>query len=198
MLCFIAETRECLHNWFRAGSAYTSNGAVEFLKECYERIPQRVAQLFVRADSGFSDGDLLDFLESRQSEYLIKVKMRNLVEMLMSQTSWQREKGKTGIETVVFLHQCHGWKKARRFVAIRKLVAVQTEGVFFPMPQYEFFCYVTNLPMLPGIFISYMVREPPVRTGSPCARVRWLPAPSAPAPSGPIPPSSRAASWRTT
>jgi len=34
-------------------------------------------------------------------------------------------------------------------VAIRKLVAVQTEGVFFPMPQYEFFCYVTNLPHAP-------------------------------------------------
>jgi len=67
----------------------------------------------------------------------------------MSQPSWQREKGKPGIETVVFLHQCHGWKKARRFVAIRKLVAVQTEGVFFPMPQYEFFCYVTKLPHAP-------------------------------------------------
>ena len=149
LLCFIAETRECSHIWFRAGFAYTSNGAVEFLKECYERIPQRVSQLFVRADSGFFDGDLLDFPESRQSEYLSKVKMRNLVELLMSQTSWQREKGKTGIETVVFLHQCHGWKKALRFVAIRKLVAVQTEGVFFLMPQYEFFFYVTNLPDAP-------------------------------------------------
>ncbi len=149
LLCFIAETRECLHNWFRSGSAYTSNGAVEFLKECYERIPQRVAQIFVRADSGFFDGDLLDFLESRHSEYLIKVKMKNLVTLLMGQKSWQREKGKTGIETVVFMHQCHGWKKERRFVAIRKLVAVQTEGVFFPLPQYEFFCYVTNLPHAP-------------------------------------------------
>ena len=103
-----------------------------------------------------------------------------------------------GSKTVVFLHQCHGWKKARRFVAIRKLVAVQTEGVFFPMPQYEFFCYVTNLPMLLGIFISCMVREPPVKTGSPGARARWPPAPSAPASSGPIPPFSRAASWHTT
>ena len=149
LLCFIAETRECLHNWFRSGSAYTSNGAVEFLKECYERIPQRVAQIFVRADSGFFDGDLLDFLESRHSEYLIKVKMKNLVTLLMGQKSWQREKGKTGIETVVFMHQCHGWEKERRFVAIRKLVAVQTEGVFFPLPQYEFFCYVTNLPHAP-------------------------------------------------
>jgi len=149
LLCFIAETRECLHNWFRSGSAYTSNGAVEFLKECYERIPQRISQIFVRADSGFFEGELLDFLESRHSEYLIKVKTKNLATLLMGQTSWQREKGKTGIETVAFMHQCHGWKKERCFVAIRKLVAVQTEGVFFPLPQYEFFCYVANLPHAP-------------------------------------------------
>jgi hypothetical protein len=149
LLCFIAETRECLHNWFRSGSAYTSSGAVEFLKECYERIPQRISRIFVRADSGFFDGELLDFLESRHSEYLIKVKMKNLVTLLMGQTSWQREKGKAGIETVAFMHQCHGWKKERRFVAIRKLVSIQTEGALFPLPQYEFFCYVTNLPHAP-------------------------------------------------
>ncbi len=28
LLCFIAETRECLHNWFRTGSAYSANGSV--------------------------------------------------------------------------------------------------------------------------------------------------------------------------
>jgi len=78
----------------------------------------------VRADSGFFDGELLDFLENRHSEYLIKVKMKNLVTLLMGQTSWQREKGKAGIEAVAFMHQCHGWKKERRFVAVRKLVAV--------------------------------------------------------------------------
>ena len=33
IFCFIAETRECLHSWFRDGSAYSANGAVEFVKE---------------------------------------------------------------------------------------------------------------------------------------------------------------------
>jgi Transposase DDE domain. len=150
LLCFIAETTECLHNWFRCGSAYTSNGVVEFMKECYDRIPQRVSQIFVRADSGFFDGNLLDFLEDRHSEYLIKVKMmKNLMDLLTGRITWTREKGKTGIETAEFMHKCHSWKKERRFVAVRKLVSVQTEGVFFPVPQYEFFCYVTNVPSTP-------------------------------------------------
>jgi hypothetical protein len=42
LLCFIAETRECLHNWFRAGSAYSANGCVEFMKECFARLPKRI------------------------------------------------------------------------------------------------------------------------------------------------------------
>jgi len=32
----------------------------------------------LRADSGFFDGDLLDYLESVEAGYLIKVKLRNL------------------------------------------------------------------------------------------------------------------------
>ncbi len=148
LLCFVAETRECLHNWFRPGSAYSANGAVEFMRECFARLPKRVWKVFVRADSAFFDGKLLDFLEEDRSEYIIKVKMKNLTFLLMQQ-SWRRAKNKPGIETTEFRYRCHGWKKARRFVAIRLLVDNETENVLFPMPQYEFFCYVTNLKLTP-------------------------------------------------
>lgn len=40
LLCFIAETMGYLYNWFRSGSAYTGNGAVEFMKECFSGNPQ--------------------------------------------------------------------------------------------------------------------------------------------------------------
>jgi hypothetical protein len=145
----MAETRECLHSWFRTGSAYTGNGAPEFLRECFARLPKRIWKVFVRADSGFFNGALLDVLEAKNSEYLIKVKMKNLVKLLMSQ-NWQKVKGQPGIESTEFVYQCHGWKKARRFVAIRKEVELTTETrTLFPVPQYEFFCYVTNLHLSP-------------------------------------------------
>jgi len=50
LLCFIAETKECLHNWYRTGSAYTGNGCSEFIKECISRLPKPVWKVFVRAD----------------------------------------------------------------------------------------------------------------------------------------------------
>lgn len=148
LLCFVAETRECFHNWFRCGSAYSANGSVEFMKECFARLPKRVWKVFVRADSAYFDGKLLDFLEERRSEYLIKVKRKNLVSLLMRQP-WRKARNKPGIETTEFMYRCQGWKVARRFVAIRVLVENETENVLFPMPRYEFFCYVTNLKLTP-------------------------------------------------
>lgn len=147
LLCFIAETRECFHNWFRTGSAYTGNGAAEFMKECFSRLPKRVWKVFVRADSGFFIGELIDYLEEKSSQYLIKVKMKNLGKLLMAQ-SWRKAKNKPGIETTEFWYKCSGWKKARRFVAIRQKIS-EASDTLFPLPQYEFFCYVTNLDLTP-------------------------------------------------
>lgn len=148
LLCFIAETRECLHNWFRSGSASLGNGAMEFMKECFSRIPKRVQDIFVRADSGFFKGDLLDLLEEKGTQYLIKADMKNLAPLLMEQ-SWGKAKNKPGMETTEFMHQHHGWHAAHRFVAVRISADPETKSTFFPMPHYEFFCYVTNLSRTP-------------------------------------------------
>ncbi len=62
----------------------------------------------------------------------------------------QKIKGKKGIESTQFFYQCHGWKKARQFVAIRiELEPTTVTQTLFPIPQYEFFCYVTNRKLSP-------------------------------------------------
>ena len=86
LFCFIAGTRECLHSRFRTGSAYSANGAREFVQECLARMPAGVQNIFVRADSAFFDGALLDFLEERGLSCLIKVKLKNLAAVLEGQT----------------------------------------------------------------------------------------------------------------
>lgn len=148
LFCFVAETRECFHNWFRCGSAYSANGSVEFMKECFARLPKRIWRVFVRADSAFFNGDLLDFLESKSSEYLIKVKMKGL-ETLLSGKKWRKARNNPGFETAEFFYQCAGWKRPRRFVAVRRCISIQTEGFLFPEVKYDYFCYVTNLKLTP-------------------------------------------------
>jgi len=108
LLAYIANTRECLHSWFRCGSAYTSNNCAEFLKECYALMPKQIKEVFIRADSGFFCDSILSFAEETKgvvTTYLIKVKLRNLTELLQWQ-DWKSETGNPNISTVTFQHQC--------------------------------------------------------------------------------------------
>jgi len=143
LFCFIAETCECLHNWFRTGSEYSGNGAAEFVAECFARLPEGVWKIFVMADSAFFCGKLMDILEGRGASYLIKVKLRNLTDMLSGQ-KWRKVRNQPGFEAAEFPHQCSGCRKPRRFVAIRELTGVITKGLLFPKYEYRYFCYVTN------------------------------------------------------
>lgn len=151
LFCFVAETYECLHSWFRCGSAYSANGVVEFMKECLGRIPKRVWKIIVRGDSAFFNGALFDLLESNSIGYVIKVKMKNLQELLEKQT-WQKVKNMNGVEIAEFEYECKGWKRRRRFVVVRILIGQLTGSSLFPdfsEPEYEYFCYVTNMKLSP-------------------------------------------------
>ncbi|NUO10279.1 MAG: IS1380 family transposase [Candidatus Brocadia sp.] len=140
LIAFVAETKEIWHSWFRCGSAYTSNGIVEFMKECMVYMKKRVRIIF-RGDSGFFSGELLDYLESVSAGYLIKVKLKDLEGLLEGQ-KWEAVEGDAGWEQADFMYQCTAWNCARRFVAARKLIKI--ERGLFPIPVYEYFCYVTT------------------------------------------------------
>ena len=150
LLCFIAENRECLHNWFRTGSAYSANGSVDFMKECFAKLPKRVWKVFVRADSAFFSGPLLDLLESKRCQYLIKVNLRGL-SMLLERQSWRKIANMKDYESTEFKHKCSEWSRPRAFVAVRKRTEVETDDTLFKTSKYEYdyFCYVSNLGISP-------------------------------------------------
>jgi hypothetical protein len=150
LLCFVAETRECLHNWFRTGSAYSANGSVDFMKECFAKLPKRVWKVFVRADSAFFSGSLLDLLEENGCDYLIKVSFKGLT-TLLEQQIWRKIPNKPGYESTEFKYKCSGWSRLRTFVAVRKVTEIETDDILFGSKKYEYdyFCYVSNLKLSP-------------------------------------------------
>ncbi len=156
LLCFVAETRECLHNWFRPGNAYSANGSVEFMKECFARLPKRIWKVAIRADSAFFNGALFDFLEEKGALYLVKVKIKGLVSLLEKQ-KWQKVKNIPEFEKTQFSYKCTGWKKERRFVAIRSVKESEPDDVLFNIPkiEYDYFCYVTNMTLTPWAAHKY-------------------------------------------
>jgi len=146
LLVFVSEMKLLYHTWFRTGSAYTSNGIVDFLKEVKASLPTSIQKVFFRADSGFFSGKLLDLLESYGWDYLIKVKLKNLNKLLQTKT-WIEIDGVKNTAICEFSYKAHGWKKPRMLKAMRSVkeyVKVAFFGKEQIIPVYQYVCYVSN------------------------------------------------------
>jgi hypothetical protein len=147
MLAFVRQLKLVVNSWFRCGSAYTSNGICEFIKQTKALLPSAIKQVFFRADSGFFNGALFDLLESFNWTYLIKVKLKNLKSLLESQT-WQPLPGNPDMAICEFQYQGKFWKKKRTLKAIRTVtewVEADFMGSRQWLPKYEYACYCSNL-----------------------------------------------------
>lgn len=147
LLVFVSEMKLLYYTWFRTGSAYTSNGIVDFLKEVKVSLPATIEKVFFRADSGFFSGELLDLLESFDWDYLIKVKLKNLENLLQSKT-WNPIKEKEDVAICEFNYKATGWSKPRVLKAMRSVkeyAQVEYLGEKQIVPVYQYACYASNL-----------------------------------------------------
>jgi hypothetical protein len=63
LLAVLGEAHFILHGWLRSGNTTAGRGAVEFLKEALAKLPSPAWIRVVRADAGFFDQELLQYLE---------------------------------------------------------------------------------------------------------------------------------------
>ena len=167
LLVFISEMKLLYHTWFRTGSAYTANGIVDFLKEVRASLPNNIREVFFRADSGFFAGGLFDLLESFGWDYLVKVKLKNLEELLQSQT-WTVAEGKQDAAICELSYTTKGWSKSRLLKAIRTVkeyVRVSYLGQQQIVPIYQYACYISSYDVDGARFINYINNVPQARHG---------------------------------
>lgn len=146
-LAFVSELKFVMNTWFRTGSAYTSNGICEFIKQTAAFLPENIKEVFFRADSGYFNGALFCLLEEYDWKYLVKVKLKNLKELLLQQ-EWQPMEGNKNISICKFKYKAKIWKKSRTFRAIRTIKEWKVVDFFGKkecVPVYEYACYCSNL-----------------------------------------------------
>jgi len=144
IIAFASEIKLVINSWLRDGSAYTSNGVCEFMKQTLAVLPKHIDKIFFRADSGFFNGALFDLLEELGHSYLVKVKLKNLKKLLNLQ-NWKVIDEYTAI--CEFDHQAKDWKKSRKLKAIRKVVEwteLNVLGKIHLVPNYQYACYCSN------------------------------------------------------
>ena len=142
-IAFCAETKEILQSWYRCGSAYTSNGIVDFMQQLTANLPKN-EKFYFRADSGYFSESLLVFLEDNNYDFLIKVKIKNLTTLLEKQ-EWSKIEKKNGWEEATFSYKCSTWDKERTFKAVRlEILEENPDEILLEVKRYEYFCYVVS------------------------------------------------------
>ena len=154
LICFCSEMKLIVNSWFRPGNTYTANGIVEFMKQTLAALPQKVTKIFFRADSGFFCGDLFDLLEENKHEYLVKAKLTPVIKRELNAQEWSDVNSHTAV--CEFEYKAHGWSKPRKMYGVRivkKYVEKDFLGEKELVPDYEYFCYSSNLKGLNSIAI---------------------------------------------
>lgn len=165
LMAFIADCKMVANFWQRSGDAYTSNNIEAFLDDTFVKLGTKKIGLF-RADSGFYDKKVFNYLESKEINYIVAVRLYAPIQhVIASQHRWM--KLSDGLEISETDYQSPLWKESRRMIIIRQhiptrpkatgrtLKLFEDEGLY---RQYRYSCFITNMD-LPSEMVWALYRQ---------------------------------------
>jgi hypothetical protein len=129
---------------------YTSAGTTALLDASFAKIPSTVKRVFIRADKGFYDHEIIEKIETVPSRmFVIAAKLTTPIKRRLS--SLRYHSPTPGIETAELSYQPNGWKRRYRFVIIRRPIPEDpTEQLsLFSMGKFSYQVIVTNMKLKP-------------------------------------------------
>lgn len=149
LLCFEGHSRDFWHGELRAGDTHTKTGTIDLLVACFAKLPPWVRTVFIRADKGFYDHKIVEWLEAKKARFVIVARLTPPIKRKLSGLRYTIRS--SGIATAEFHYQPHGWQKSYRFVIIRRPKPEDpTEQLsLFPIGRYVYQVFVTNLNLKP-------------------------------------------------
>lgn len=150
IIAFVAEMKMVANFWLRPGNTGSANNVIAFLEETFDILKNKTVGLF-RADSGFYQKKVMEWLESRQTDYVIAIKMYPyLKDAIKSQVKWIEKAEGIWIGELSYLGA--GWDSPRRVVVVRQHIKRRPESpgkLLFPDDEvyrnYRYSAYVTNM-----------------------------------------------------
>jgi len=128
LIAFVSEVRMTVNFWLRSGNTYTTNNFYSFLENTFERLSGKTIGL-LRADSGFYDKKIFEYLENRSKpiNYIIAAKFYRPLKLAIA-----REKTylrlDDGIQISDTSYQSPGWEKPRRLIIVRQEIAIRSKA----------------------------------------------------------------------
>ncbi len=149
LLCFEGQTKDFWHGELRPGDAHTASGTLDLLAACFAKIPAGVRLTIVRADKGFYDHKLIEWLEEHRARFVIVARLTAPIKRKLSGLRYVSPS--RGIEVAEFRYQPTRWPHPCRFVVIRRPQAEEPTAqlTLFKLGKYHYQVLVTNLPLRP-------------------------------------------------
>ncbi len=153
LFCTVAQTGQFFDMLHRSGNVHDSNGALDFMVDCFEAVLARSpqAQLESRVDAAFFSDGVLAVMDSYEVGFSVSVPFRRLSQLKRMVTERQRWR-RIDDQWAYFerKYKPASWTKAYRFIFLRQRRPKQLKGpvqldLFEPVDHvYEYKVIVTN------------------------------------------------------
>jgi DDE family transposase len=149
LLCFEGQSRDFWHGELRPGDAYTATGVRDLLEACFAKLPVGVRSTIVRADKGFYDHSLVEWLDAHQAGFVIVARLFAPIKRRLAHLRYTTPS--RGVEVAEFRYQPIRWPHRYRFVVIRRPQAEEPgeQLTLFKLGRYHYQVLVTNLSLKP-------------------------------------------------
>jgi len=149
LLCFEGRSKDFWHGELRPGDAHTASGTLDLLAACFAKIPAGVRLVIVRADKGFYDHKLIEWLEAHKAGFVIVARLTSPIKSKLPGLRYVSPS--RGVEVAEFRYQPTRWPHPYRFVVIRRLQPEEATAqlTLFKLGKYHYQVLVTNLPLQP-------------------------------------------------
>ena len=166
LIAFIADVKLVANMWLRSGDTSASNNFLNFLEDTLGKLKAKTISL-IRLDSGFFNGEIMDYLEGKSMNYIIAAKFTHPIQRIIkASTNWILLD--TGIEICEQLYKSDSWEKARRIIIVRQRIQDRPKATGKQLSlfaeeevhqNYRYSAYVTSLQLAPAeIWRMYRAR----------------------------------------
>jgi len=149
LLCFEGQSKDFWHGELRPGDAHTASGTLDLLRACFAKIPAGVRSVIVRADKGFYDHKLVEWLEDQRVGFVIVARLTAPIKRKFAHLRYVSPS--RGVEVAEFRYQPTRWPHPYRFVVVRRPQPDEPTAqlTLFKLGKYHYQVLVTNLRLKP-------------------------------------------------
>lgn len=153
LFCFESRSGTSLLGTLRHGSAHTSVGAGEYLRQFFKTYPPGDYAVRWRGDSGFYDKDIIALLRANHAEFVIVADMTGPLKGRVIGLKYHPASGTDGrysfAETT---YQPIKWDQPYRYCVIRKKLEPEEsdQATLFTVNAFRYSAIVTNLALTPA------------------------------------------------